>query len=430
MKRLFITLSILLIMSTMSAQTLYTFSTDAPQGFSIETNTKSRLSLHFSVNEIGINNVSYGRFEGQEISLKDQFASSAEGLPNLPIVSRYIAVPNGASVSIEVKEKATKTLSGITLLPAAPLQMNSGAKRQEPRYDMSVFGKDANYPSENVSIAQSTRIRGLDVVLLSVTPFRYNPVRKTLEVIYDMDIEVRFEGGDGQFGDTRYRNPAWDGILRDMVINSDMLSEAHYYDFLNEAIRNREEGCEYLIIAPDDSAALAWADTLKIFRTKQGILTKVVSTAECGGNEPTAIRNYILNAYNNWTIPPASVLMLGGWRPNSSFGIKPFFCKMTSDGNTYRYPTDNPFADMNGDSIPDLAISRIIAYEPNEFENMVRKTIDYELNPPTDDHYYDHPIVTSNYQEDLWFMITSQSVDRFYRKQLGKHPTNLYMLYE
>ena len=430
MKRLSLLITFLLALSTLNAQETYRFRTDHPQGFSIETSSKSALSLHYSIAELGIANVQYDEAKGQEIILKGCFASNAESLPNLPFVNQYIAVPRGAKVSIEVKEKASKTLQNVELLPAAPLQMNGEDERPNLHWNVDIFGKDADFPSENVTIAQTTQIRGLDVAMISVTPFRYNPVWKTLEVLYDMDIEVHFEGGDGQFGNPRYHHPAWDHILRDLVINSDMLPEAHYYEHLNEVLLNREEGCEYLIIVPDDSTFIAWADTLKAFRTKQGILTKVVTASDCGSNEAEDIRNYILNAYNNWAIPPAAVLFLGGNQKNSNFGLKPFIYTMPhNDWEVYHYPTDNPFADMNGDSIPDLAISRFAAYNANECETLVKKAIDYELNPPTDPHYYDHPVITSGYEEDKWFMITSQITHNYLRDRLGKHPSNIYMKY-
>ena len=432
MKRIFTLLTILFAFSFLNAQETYRFRTNVPQGLNIESSTASGLSLHYALNEITVADYDDGDVQGQEVIMKGSFGSFAEGLPNLPFENRYIAVPQGAKISVRVKENGSQTLNSINLLPAAEVILNNAAEQPKLRKDMSVFGKDANFPSENVAVTQATQIRGLDVVMLSVTPFRYNPVRKTLEVIYDLDIEISFEGGNGQFGDTRYRNPAWDGILRDLVINRNMLSEAHYYEHLNEAIQNREEGCEYLIITPDDSAFKAWADTLKQFRTKQGILTKVVTTADCGGNEPEDIRNYIHNAYENWGIPPAAVLLFGGNHViQSDFGLKSFlFSSPPNTGTyTYTYPTDNPFADMNGDSIPDIAISRMLVYDATECQQQVEKLIEYELSPPTDPHYYDHPVITSGYQKDKWFTITSQIVNNFLCNNLGKHSTNNYMVY-
>ena len=429
----------------MNAQETFRFRTDHPQGYSIESSTATELSLHYSLSEISIADIDNGEAKGHEIILKGSFGSFAEGLPNLPYENRYIAIPSGATVSIEVKELGCQTLSGIEVLPATNIQENGTVGQSKSHKDMSVYGKDAYFPTENVAIAQATQIRGLDVVLLSVTPFRYNPVKKTLEVIYDMDIEVHFEGGNGQFGEARYRNPEWDHILRDLVINSDMLPEAHYYDLLNEAIRSKEEGCEYLIIAPDDDSILAWADTLKQFRTKQGILTKVVTTTECGGNEPETIKSYILNAYDNWAIPPAALMIFSGCQDSLDYsddenpaqdfivkGIPGFplvFLDYSDEDPIEYYVSDNPYADMNGDSIPDMAISRMTALTLEEYQIQVEKLIHFETNPPTDLLYYDHPIITSTYENMTWFMITSQSVDGFYRNKLGRHPSNLYSIY-
>ena len=103
-----------------------------------------------------------------------------------------------------------------------------------------------------------------------------------------------------------------------------------------------DDGWEYLIIAPDDSNILAWADTLKAFRTKQGISTKIATVSECGGNNANSIRNYILNAYNNWTIPPAAILIFGGW--SSGQGIRPFYrTTVSGDYQPTTYPTDYPY---------------------------------------------------------------------------------------
>ena len=443
MKRIILLLSLVFAFASLKAQETYRFRPDTPQGISIESSTEAGLSLHYAVNEIGIAEVENGALRGQEITLKGSFGSTAEGLPNLPFENYYIAVPQGAKVSIEVNEKASTVIDGIDLLPVAELQMNNAPGAPTVRKDMSVFGKDADFPVNNVGIAQSTRIRGLDVVLISVTPFRYNPVRKTLEVIYDIDIEVRFEGGNGQFGEARYRNPDWDHILRDLVINGDMLPEAHYYDLINRAGGKLDMGCEYLIIAPDDEDILAWADTLRRFRNRQGVVTRVVTTTECGGNYPEAIKAYIHNAYDNWIIPPAAVMIFGGMTDTLPMtygggysGIPGFpliFLKYDYENGTiqdFNYHSDNPYVDMNDDSIPDMAISRIAAFTLDEYQLQVRKLIDYETHPTVDPHYYDHPVITAGHEENKWFLVTSQLVDGFYRNKLGRHPTNLYMMYD
>ncbi|MCR5659979.1 MAG: T9SS type A sorting domain-containing protein [Bacteroidales bacterium] len=428
MKKLLFLLILTMVAGSLCAQQYIQFRSDAPQGFSVKSSTASGLSLHFGITELGIADIDNGKAKGQELILKGSFGSFAPGKPNLPVENRYIAVPKGATVTIEVKEKAYTLLNDITLLPAPEPLLDVAEDLPKSRKDMSIFGKDANYPEENVVLSSPTQIRSLDVVMLSVTPFRYNPVQRTLEVIYDMDIEVRFDGGNGQFGERRYYNPEWEHILRDLVINGEMLSSSDYYSLIKSATEHDEAGCEYLIITPDDPDIMAWADTLKAFRTKQGILTKVVNLSECGGNNPETIRNYILNAYNNWTVPPAAVLLFGGWRNNA--GIRPFtHLTVPGDYGIYSYSTDYPYCDMNGDSLADIAISRMTANNLNEYQAFVKKTIQYESEPPTDNSYYDHPIISSGHEDNKWFMISTQSINGFYRDKLGKQATDLYMIY-
>ena len=427
MKRQLLLLTFLLAFGIVNAQDTYRFRTDAPQGISVTSSTASHLSLHYSIQELGIANIDNGEVKGQEIILKGQLAPNAEGLPNLPVVNRYVALPQGATVSMQVRENASTMLNDIDLLPAMPSQCDMDDEDVKLRWDASVFSKDANFPSENTVLSTPTQIRKLDVVMLSVTPFRYNPVRKTLEVIYDIDIDIRFEGGNGQFGESRYFSPDWMHILKDLVINGEMLSDANYYDLINSANRD-VEGAEYLIITPNDDNALAWADTLKAFRTKQGILTKVVTTTECGGSSANTIRNYIVDAYNNWAIPPAAVLLFGGW--HASTGIRPFYHHtVQGDYDVQRYATDYPYCDMNGDSIADVALSRVTARNAQEYKTFVTKTIEYESHPYTDPGYYDHPIVTAGYEANKWFLIHTQALNGFYRNKLNKHPTNLYMVH-
>ena len=428
MKRFMLLLSLTLTFTFLKAQETYRFRTDAPQGFTVTSSTTSQLSLHYSIQELGIANIENGDVRGHEIILKGQFAPNAEGCPNLPVVNRYVAIPKGATVSLRAKENASTVLTDIDLLPAMPARCDLAEGDLQLRWDASIFGKDAVFPTENIVLATPTQIRSLDMVLLSVTPFRYNPVRKTLEVIYDIDIDIRFEGGNGQFGESRYFNPDWAHILRNLVVNSDMIPTADYYSMVKEARDRDEDGWEYLIISPDNEEILAWADTLKAFRTKQGISTKVTTLTECGGNNANSIRNYILNAYNNWAIPPAAILIFGGYHNGN--GVKPFFHVTIADStyNARTYPTDYPYCDVNGDSLPDMAISRITARTVNEYRIFVEKTIQYESNPPTDEAYYDRPIISSGHEDNKWFLMSSQSVNGFYRDKIGKHPIDLYML--
>ena len=132
MKKNILLFALCLVLGTLNAQKTFHFRTGHPQGINVES------------------------------------SSFVEGLPNIPFENRYIAVPQGATARIEVTEKGHETLNDIDLLLAAEVIENAAVGLPKLRKDMSVFGLDANFPSENVRIAQTTQIRGLDVVLLNI----------------------------------------------------------------------------------------------------------------------------------------------------------------------------------------------------------------------------------------------------------------------
>ena len=140
MKRFLILLCLVCAVVMSQAQETYRFHTDAPQGFSIISSNTSGVTLHYSIQEIGIANIDHGEAKGQEIMLKGQFAPNAEGRPNLPVVNRYVAVPQGAKVQLQIKEKAFSTLNDIDLLPAMPIRTDFAEGLPPMRRDSAIYG--------------------------------------------------------------------------------------------------------------------------------------------------------------------------------------------------------------------------------------------------------------------------------------------------
>ena len=153
MKRLIILLGLVFAFVSLKAQDTYRFRTDSPQGLSVTSSTASQLSLHYSIQELGIANIENGDVKGQEIILKGQFAPNAEGRPNLPVVNRYVAIPQGATVSLQVKENASTMLTAIDLLPGATAQTDLDEGMPQLRWDANIYGNDKAYPSETIVVS-------------------------------------------------------------------------------------------------------------------------------------------------------------------------------------------------------------------------------------------------------------------------------------
>jgi len=240
-------------------------------------------------------------------------------------------------------------------------------------------------------------------------------------VIRDIDLELVFEGGNGQFGDNRYRSRWFDPILEDVLLNNEALPQIDY----NERYTNgstRDEGCDYLIVSPDGAEFQQWADTIRAFRTMQGINTKVVTLSEIGGNSPAILEAYFNDAYNFWDVPPAAVLLLGDYGTSMDNSItSPIW-----DGYCV---SDNIFADVSGNSMPDMIFARITANNAAQLEVMITKFINYEKTPPTDPGFYNHPITALGWQTERWFQICSEAVGGYFKNVHGKDPVRINAVY-
>ena len=402
------------------------------QTFEVVSSDRSNLELRLKIGDFTLEDSRIEGAEGQHITLNGIFLPNTAGMPDLPIVSRYVAIPRGSNVVLNVKNQVTETISNVNLLPAPALPLDDDRTPMQYIRNEEVYSTNAYYPAEPILSSKPMKIRDVDVAIVSVTPFQYNPVTKELVVTRELDLEVVFEGGDGNFGgDPRYRSTAWDHIIRDMVINENVLSDADYQNFIREAAQRRDTGCEYLIITPDNPDFIALADSIKLFRNQQGILTDVVTVTECGGNNQTAIRNYIRNAYNNWDIPVSAVLILGDHNDDGTKGIVSYSMNNHPGGGGYNpYISDNKYGDINNDHLPEVVMGRITGRNYDEMYHMINKDLQFERHPSTNPHFYDKPITAMGFQLERWFQLCSEIVNGFWEYELGKHPVRINAIYE
>ncbi|MBC8424344.1 hypothetical protein H8E07_09495 [bacterium] len=340
------------------------------------------------------------------------------GAPNIPGLSRYIALPNGARASVRVVSSRIEVLKNVDLAPAPviPLETEDGPLVYEA--DAAIYGVDAFYPAEAVVVSEVREIRGVDAAILAVRPFQYNPVTDQLRVLRDLRLEVDFTDGDGRFGEDRLRNRWWDAILDDVLLNAASLPALE----APVAPGQRTPDHEYVIICPDDPAFTAWADTLKVFRTEQGIRTGVYTTTDVGGNTTAAIEAFVNDAYLNWDLPPAAVLLLGDYGTGGT-GV-----------NSPRWDSyclsDNMYADVDGDDLPEMAFARITARNAAELETMIGKALDYERQPPTAASFYQNPVMAGGWQTERWFVLCTETIYGFMANELGKTPIREYAIYD
>ncbi len=389
------------------------------QGFSLKTQKTSGVEVNYSISNFSLSKDLINGIPMDAIGLPGTLLPNNEGAPNLPGDGRYVAIPQGATVHYKVISSRTEKFSNIELAPAFKIPWANDDNPLVYNQNMDIYSKNEFYPANPVILSEVTQVRGVDAVILGVTPFQYNPVTKELIVYRDLKIEVTFEGGTGHFGEDRLRSRWWDPMLSDMLLNYESLPKMDY----NKSFQSKDEtGCEYLIISPTGADFLQWADSIKEFRTLQGIKTEVVTLSEIGANNAITIENYINNAYNTWDIPPAAILLFGDYGTNiANSVIAPIY-------NSYCV-SDNIYGDVNADQMPDIITARMTANNATQLQTMVTKFINYERNPPTDPDFYAHPMTCMGYQTERWFQICTESVAGFWEQELGKTTNRVNAIY-
>ena len=388
-------------------------------GYTVESQNGSKVLLNYSIKAFSLSDFQVNGESMQNLELPGHFLPNNAGAPNLPGSGRYIAIPQGAEASFNIVSYRSETFTNVNIAPAFRIPWANEDEDLEYIKDESIYSANKFYPEEPILLSEKGLVRGIDVVMLGITPFHYNPVTHQLIVYRDLKIEVTFNGGYGNFGDDRLRSRWWDPILADMLLNYESLPKMDY----NKTFQSTDEtGCEYLIISPTGAEFLQWADSIKSFRTLQGIKTEVVNLAEIGGNNATIIENYINNAYNTWDIPPAAIMLFGDFGTNAANSV-------TSPIYDSYCVSDNIFADVNADQMPDIIAARMTANNATELQTMVTKFINYERNPPTDPDFYAHPMTCLGYQTERWFQICTESVAGFWEQELGKTTNRVNAVY-
>jgi len=160
----------------------------------------------------------------------------------------------------------------------------------------------------------------------------------------------------------------------------------------NSNIHSIQPGAKFIIITDEKFADAA--QRLKSYRESQApvkISTDIVYVDQiynefsCGMVDPTAVRDFIKYAYDNWQIKPEYVLFFGkgtfdnkdveGYHDN----FVPTYESEESFDVIYSYNTDDYFVCVDGnDFITDLAYGRITVSNDNDANNIVSKIIQYE----------------------------------------------------
>ncbi|MDP8204943.1 MAG: C25 family cysteine peptidase [Candidatus Tenebribacter mawsonii] len=387
------------------------------EGLNLINASETEIIVEYSIHEFALEEIEVNGIKMLKPSLTGNLLPNDEGMPDLPGLGRFFAIPNDANLELEIIDKQVEIIRDVNIAPAPRIPLDTETGPLTYPVNKEVYTTNSFYPDNPIQLSDITKIRGVDAAILGITPFQYNPITRELMVYKDIRIKISFKGGSRKFGEDRLRSIWWDSILSDVFLNYESLSTCKPTNSLS-----RTDDYDYIIITPDDPVFIQWADSLSIFRNEQGIRTGVVTTTEVGGNTASAIEDYIDDAYTSWDIPPSAVLLLGDYGTTGSSVVSPIW-------NNYCV-SDNIYADVNNNDMPDVILARMTAQNEDQLAIMIEKVLDYERNPTTNQDFYDHPITALGWQTERWFQICSETVGGFWQNELGKDQVRINAIYD
>lgn len=396
-------------------------------GLQMTEQTRGNVSLDYTIDEMSLTSFTYNGEEMQTIGIADISLPNSKGMPNVPVYSRTIAIPQGAEAVLHIVSYEQQVIKNVNVEPSLGIQMENEEPDMNYTKDMKVYAENAFYPAEFASVSAPSQIRGVDVVNISVSPVRFNPVTKEAIVYHNIEMAVEFVGGNGQFGDNRLRSPYFDPILEQNIMNYSSLPVIDYGARMQQWLRDGDEGAEYIIVIPNNDGFVEPANRLRDYRMQQGILTEVIKLQDMPATTTAQMKTWFHNAYNTWDIAPVAVLLFGDHNTNMAQGIPAISVSHPYSGTCI---TDIQYADVTGnDNLPEMVFSRLVAADATEAAMMADKQIEYEYtNPNMNADFYTSPITALGWQTERWFQLCSEVFGGYMRAH-GYNPLRINCIY-
>ena len=287
------------------------------------------------------------------------------GQPELPLFSTLIQVESDKEYDVTFNILSSHTVSDIKIFP-----FQNKDKTEAPGVikfmDASFYEEDAVYPETILQVSDRLVMRDLDLLNISVVPYRYNPSQQTLEVIDEIEIEVT-ESGERDDGGRSERLPSrvFEKLYSTLVLNYEERSRDEL--FQDPAI---------LYICGGSSENNSSFQQLLEWRHQRGYVVYTASLSETGSSS-SSIKNYIQNAYNNFSPPPEYVALVGD--VGGSYNVPTFYESWGHDYWGDACEGDQPFSQLDGnDLFPEVLVGRISVRSSSNISNVVNKIIHYE----------------------------------------------------
>lgn len=404
MKRVFLSLLLLAFGLSAMAQQIQLRSADKVECVKSD---MAGLKANFSFSSLDANTIETTRGELSEIYIEGTYPNGNIGEPQLPMFTRLIAIPTGATpvVSVGAHSETQYTLSdyGIGRVSAmqAPVRKDVDPSTVEYAFSEEAYARDSYNDDPIAMVEVLGTMRGITLGRLIVQPVRYNPVAGTVKVFNDIEVNVDFENGDVESTERMFKstaNVAFQSVY-DQIFNIDMLMGAtrdaytDHPDFYNTPVR-------MLVICYSGFQGNAALESWLQWKLQKGYYVDIFYTNETG-TTASAIASFIKTKYNASVSAGNAytyLIVIGDTGQVPQYMTKTVDEQCASD---LGYSSVN-FSSSTSNYFPDMYYSRMSVENTTHLTNYINKVLTYEKYEFTDGGNYLNNVILVGGWDSSW----------------------------
>ena len=366
MKKLLLTLSVIMMVFSMTAQVV-------------------EKTFYFS-------NPSFEKYQGYEQINFDNCVQRGEvGEPTIPWHAVSLLLPqNTEAQSVEIEYSDFIDVEGSHLLyPYQAPRPISSTKEIPFAKNENIYSSKEVYTSEYKNVS-TQYLNGYSFAFSGFSPVRYIPLEGKISYAKSVTVRVTYTQSRDDKSKMLNTSPEVQARVQRLAQNPESLGL-----YSDNSKQRQLNGYELLVITPQEW--VSHFDEYKAFYASRGLRTEVVSlehiyATQTGCDEQEQIRSFIKQEYENEGI---MMVLLGG--DSKVVPYRCLYCYVMEDYEDDCLPADLYYVALDGswntdddelwgeineaDLLPELAIGRMPFNNEQQFNNMMHKTLEYQSNP-------------------------------------------------
>jgi PKD repeat protein len=317
------------------------------------------------------------------ITFPNAIIAGKPGTPAIPSKTIAIAIPATITITgVTIRDQTTQSLPGVyvpaTVQPPLPTSIISPASLVTTDPLIGI------YPDTPIQFVEETDICGQGIAYLQFNPIQYNAQTHMITITTSLSIQLqgipgRIPGDYLPVGTSQVDREEKIKDIQNLVINPEQVQLQQ--TTVNPSFGLPSGGPYAFSIITTSSDASYWQNFAD-WHTKRGLRTVIVTTTYiysnyAGSSNQQKIRNFIIDAYNNW----ACYFYLLGGEPSSS-AVPSMTKTYNIDWYNYQVWGDQYYTDFDDDWTSETYVGRVSTSGSSQITLFTNKVLTYETNPP------------------------------------------------